>query len=153
MDNAQEGPLVDDLELPSFEVFCFQLLVLSERIDLYFQDDLFRRFVPDLHLFVQLAKCLQLCLGDCDVELGLRWLLLQLLYTKGFVCILSSSFSSKQILLYLWRGHFSSGETNQILLHVAEWVKPVTLEHYYQGLNIHLISYNSGFLEIGVLAN
>ena len=28
VDNAQEGPLVDDLELPSFEVFCFQLLVL-----------------------------------------------------------------------------------------------------------------------------
>ena len=46
VDNAQEGPLVDDLELPSFEVFCFQLLVLSERIDFYFRmislDVLFR---------------------------------------------------------------------------------------------------------------
>ena len=137
VDNAQEGPLVDDLELPSFEVFCFQLLVLSERIDLYFQDDLFRRFVPDLHLFVQLAKCLQLCLGDCDVELGLRWLLPQLLYTKGFVRLLSNSSSNKQILLYLWRGFLSSRETNQILLHAAEWVKPMTLEKV---LNIRLIS-------------
>ena len=42
----REGALVDDLELPSFEVFCFQLLILSWRIDFYFRmislDVLFR---------------------------------------------------------------------------------------------------------------
>ena len=71
---------------------------------------------------------------------------------KGLVCLLSNSFSSKQMLLYLWRGHFSRGETNQILLHTGEWVKPVALEHCYQGLNICLISYIYGFLEICELA-
>ena len=70
---------------------------------------------------------------------------------KGLVCLLSNSFSSKQILLYLWRGHFSRGETNQILLHTGEWVKPVALEHCYQGLNMsHLLQlWFSGDLRAG----
>ena len=107
--------------------------------------------LPDLHLCVQVGKCLQLCLWDCVMELGFSWLWLQSLSTKDFICLLSNNFSNKQILLYLWRDHFSSGKTYQILLHATEWVKPMTLEHWYQGLNIGLISDNSGALEIGVI--
>ena len=71
----REGALVDDLELPSFEVFCFQLLISSGQIDFYqLSDNLFGHFVLDMHLFVQLGKCFQLCFGDCVVELDLRWL-------------------------------------------------------------------------------
>ena len=71
----REGALVDDLELPSFEVFCFQLLISSGQIDFYqLSDNLFGHFVLDMHLFVQLGNCLQLCFGDCVVELDLRWL-------------------------------------------------------------------------------
>ena len=105
----------------------------------------------DLHLFVQVGKCLQLCLRDCVMELSFSWLWLQSLFTKYFIRLLSNSFNSKQILLYLWRGHFSNGKKYQILLHATEWVKPVTLEHCYQGLNTGLISDNSGALEIGVI--
>ena len=71
--------------------------------------------------------------------------------TRNISCLLSNSFSSKHVLLYLWRGHFSSGKTYQILLHATEWFKSVTLEHCYQGLNIRLISDNSGAVEIGVM--
>ena len=87
---------------------------------------LFGRFALDLHLSVQVGKC-SMTQSGIFMELGLRWLWLQSLYTKArFICLLPNSFSSKQILLYIWWGHFSSRKTYRIFLNATEWIKPMT---------------------------
>ena len=141
-----EEALVDDLELLSFGAFGFLLLISSGWIDFY------QLSVWSLLTCTFLFRLVNVCsfafgivswnlvLAGCDSS-----------RSSYFIRLLSNSFNSKHILLYLWKGHFSNGKKYQILLHATEWVKPVTLEHCYQGLNTGLISDNSGALEIGVI--